>query len=95
MNLLFTPLAESDIEGILDHIAEGRPRTARAVIARIREKCELLARNPEIGQRRMEFPGNYRSFPVQRWVIFYRVTVDAVQIHRVLDGARDIDSLLR
>lgn len=93
MKLVFTPLAVADLDSILDYVAEERPFTATAVIQRIREKCELIASQPEIGQARPEFSGNYRSFPVQRWIIFYRVTDDAVEIHRVLDGARDIDSL--
>ncbi|MFO7906573.1 MAG: type II toxin-antitoxin system RelE/ParE family toxin [Planctomycetota bacterium] len=92
--LLFTPLAESDIEQILDFIAEHRPSTAAAVVARIREKCQLVAHHPEIGHRRAEFPGDYHSSTLDRWVIFYRVTEDAVEIHRVLDGSRDIDHLM-
>ena len=94
MKLFFTPFAEADLGQILDYIAEHRPLTAVAVLARIREKCELIASQPEIGQRRPEFPGDYRSFPVQRWVIFYRIHDDSVEIHRVIDGARDIDTLL-
>ena len=93
MKLFFTPLAEADIGDILDYIAAQRPLTAVAVVSHIREKCELIATQPGIGQRRPEFPGDYRSFPVQRWVIFYRIKSDTVEIHRVLDGARDIDSL--
>ena len=92
--LLFTPLAESDLDAILDYIAERRPRTALAVLARIRRTCELLATHPEIGQRRIEFPGDYRSLTVERWVIFYRVMPEAVEIHRVVDGSRDINSLM-
>jgi toxin ParE1/3/4 len=91
--LAFTPLAEADLGKILDYIAQHRPLTAVAVIARIREKCELLASQPLIGQERPEFPGEYRSFPVERWVIFYRLQRDVVEIHRILDGARDLDSL--
>ena len=83
MKLFFTPFAETDIDRILDYIAEHRPLTAVAVLARIREKCELIASQPEIGQRRPEFPGDYRSFPVQRWVIFYRIHDDIVEIHSV------------
>lgn len=92
--LVFTPSAQSDLDDILSYIAAHRPLTAVSVMARIREKCELLARSPEIGQRRPEFGGDCRSFPVQRWVVFYRITGQAVQIVRVLDGARDIDTLL-
>lgn len=92
--LLFTPLAESDINGILDYIAEHRPLTAGNVVLRIRECCDKIAAFPELGKVRPEFPGNYRSFPLERWVIFYRVAADTVEIHRVLDGGRDIESLL-
>jgi toxin ParE1/3/4 len=92
--LVFTPLAEADLGEILAYIAEQRPLTAVAVIVRIREKCELLASQPLIGQERPEFPGNYRSFPVDRWVIFYRIQPHVVEIHRIIDGARDLDSLI-
>jgi toxin ParE1/3/4 len=92
--LFFTPLAEADLNAILEYIAHDRPLTATAVVARIREKSELLASQPLIGQRRPEFPGDYRSFPVERWVIFYRIVDDNVEIHRVVDGARDLDSLI-
>ena len=94
MKLFVTPLAQADLNHILDQIAETRPMTAVAVMKRIRKKCELLATQPEMGQLRPEFPGNYRSFPVQRWVIFYRLEHETVEIHRVLDGSRDLDSLL-
>ena len=92
--LVLTPLAEADLGEILSYIAQHRPLSAVAVIERIREKCELLASQPLIGQQRPEFPGNYRSFPVDRWVVFYRVQRKGVEIHRIIDGARDLDSLI-
>jgi toxin ParE1/3/4 len=94
MKLFFTPLAACDLDGILDFIAANRPLTAQAVVARLKAKCKLIASQPELGQRRQEFPGDYRSFPAERWVIFYRIVEDTVQIHRVLDGSRDFDSLI-
>ncbi len=94
MKLFFTALALADLHLILDYISQTRPLVAHRVVAKIRQKCELLRNQPGIGQRRPEFPGEIRSFPVQRWVIFYRVTSDTVEINRVLDGARDIDSLM-
>jgi len=92
--LQFTPLALSDLDDILDYIARERPMTAVAVIRRIRQACEKIARFPEMGQRRPEFSAEYRSFPVERWVVFYRIVDDRVEVHRVLDGSRDIDSLM-
>jgi plasmid stabilization system protein ParE len=44
--LAFTPLAEADLNEILDYIAGHRPLTAVAAMTRIREKCDLLASHP-------------------------------------------------
>jgi toxin ParE1/3/4 len=92
--LVFTPLAEADLNEILDYIAEHRPLTAVAVVERIREKCRLIASQPMIGQRRPEYPGDYRSSPIERWVVFYRIVGDTVEVHRIVDGARDLDTLM-
>ena len=92
--LVFTKLADADLHEILAYIEVHRPSTAVAVVQRIREKCELLASHPLIGQQRPEFPGSIRSFPVERWVIFYRLVGETLEIQRILDGARDIDSLV-
>jgi toxin ParE1/3/4 len=94
MKLVFTPLAEIDLYGIISEIAAQRPGTARAVAARIRKKCRLLAGHPFIGERLTIRSREYRCFPVQRWIIFYRVVEQTVQIHRVLDGARDWPAVL-
>lgn len=93
MKLYFTPVATVDLDGIFDHIATHRPRTASRVVTTLRETCELIAGQPEMGERRSEFPGDYRSFCVERWGIFYRITDSCVEIHRVVDAARDIDRL--
>ena len=94
MRLCFTPLVVSDLEDILNYIAQQRPLTAVEVIRRRREKCEKLAAHPGMGQSRPEFPGDYRSVPIERWIIFDRVLEHTVEVHRILDGARDIDSLM-
>lgn len=94
MNRLFiAPAAERDLQAILEYIARDRAHTARATIARIKATMALLATQPLMGQRRPGFPEDQRSFPTVRWVIFYRVVDDGIEVHRVIDGARDIDNL--
>jgi plasmid stabilization system protein ParE len=41
--LRFTPLAEADLQGILDYISIDRPETARRIVEEIHARCELLA----------------------------------------------------
>jgi toxin ParE1/3/4 len=93
--VVFSPLAESDLQGILDYIARDKPRAATRFVATLREKCQLLAVNPELGQRRPSFrSGEYRTFSVGNYVIFYRPTDRGVEIARVVSGFRDIETLL-
>ena len=92
--LQFTPLALNDLEGILHYISQERPKTARDVLARIRETCEQVRANPKIGQGRRGIRDSVRMTTIQRWVVFYRECDASVEILRVLDGARDVDTLL-
>jgi toxin ParE1/3/4 len=90
----FTSAAEEDLLEILNYIALQRPVTARKWFDTLREKCAFLSIQPELGQLRPEFGSNCRSFSVNRWVIYYQATTDEIVILRVLDGARDVESLL-
>jgi toxin ParE1/3/4 len=92
--LTFSPLAESDLNDILDFIARDKPEAAIRWVDKIRETCAFLAENPEIGERRPEFKtGQFRSSLVGRYVIFYRPILDGVEIARVVVGSRDIRKL--
>jgi toxin ParE1/3/4 len=57
--------ADEDLVGIADFIARDKPEAARRWIQRIREVCETLATQPEMGELRQGFgvPG-CRSFSV-------------------------------
>jgi plasmid stabilization system protein ParE len=48
-----------------------------------------------MGQLRTEFTtGQYRSFSVGSYVIFFRPTTDGIMVARVLHGSRDHYSVL-
>jgi toxin ParE1/3/4 len=95
MQVIFAPLAETDLEEILEFIARDKPRAAVKFVERIRRTCERLGNRPHMGQARPEFAGgDLRAFPVGNYIIFYRVRSNCVEIARVLHGARDLDSLL-
>ena len=54
----------------------------------------MLARNPEMGERRPEFlSGDRRSFSFGNYVIFYRRIDPGIEVVRVVRGERDIRSL--
>ncbi|HWN95421.1 MAG TPA: type II toxin-antitoxin system RelE/ParE family toxin [Methylomirabilota bacterium] len=64
-------------------------KLTRAIVSRF----ATLASMPLMGRPREELLLNLRSFPVGRYVIFYRPMESGVEIARVLHGARDFPPL--
>lgn len=90
--LLISPRAKADLVDIWDYIAEDDEGSADAFIARIDEKMRVLAGHPDMGRLREDVAAGLRSFPVGRYVVFYRAGPDGAEVIRVLHGARDLDA---
>ena len=95
MKVLFTEAAESDLEAIGDWIAKDNPGRAMTFVRELRRSCV------DIGPRPLGYPfvEHRRGEGIQRkvhgnYLIFYRVWLDAVEILRVLHGARDYARIL-
>lgn len=93
------PEAETDLDEIWFYTAQesGDAEIADRLIDAITHRFLLLATHVHIGRPREHdlHRAGLRSFPISRYIIFYRVTDDEdVLILRVLVGARDIDALL-
>lgn len=91
--VLRTGKAHFDLVEIAFLIAEENPTAAHRWLDIIDEKCQLLARTPELGRKRADLAPELRGLPVGNYVIFYRPVHDGIQVVRVLHGARDIPSL--
>jgi toxin ParE1/3/4 len=91
--LITRPLAELDLIEIWDYIAENNETGADAFIDVIDQKLHTLAERPNMGRPRPELAEGLRSFPIGRYVIFYRPIPDGVEIVRVLHGARDLETI--
>jgi toxin ParE1/3/4 len=86
-------LAERDLLEVWSHIAKDSPSAADHFLDLIGEKCDLLAASPDMGRRREELAPALRSFPVGRYVIFYRLGERGIQVVRVLSAYRDIAAI--
>jgi toxin ParE1/3/4 len=62
---------------------------------KVLQQCRQLAQFPRMGRMRFNLAANLRSFPVKKFVIFYRPLDDTVEIVRILYGARDIESIFQ
>ena len=95
MIVTITAEAEADLEQIANYVAEQSPTSALELVRDLRARCEslrdaprgypLVPRYEHLGIRR-------RSFG--RFLIFYRVSTDAIEVIHILHGARDYESLL-
>jgi len=89
------PAAIADLAEIRDYIDEHNAAAAAALLDRIENRCGFFAQHPNAGRDRSEVRPRLRSFVVGRYVAFYRLADNGIEIVRVLHGARDIDEILR
>ena len=92
--ILKSPKAKADIIEIWDYIADDSEIGADAFIQTIDKKFHILVDEPFLGIARDEIEADLRSFPVGRYVIFYRRISEGIEIIRVLHGARDLNFIL-
>lgn len=86
-----TATAESDLLEIWRYIAEDNEMAADRLLRELAEKFSLLTQQPGLGRERPELYPAVRSFPVGRYVIFYRgLEQQDIEITRVLHSARDL-----
>jgi len=86
-----SPLAGKDFADIFHYLAEATTvGHAQKFLRLIEEKCELLAKFPEMGRTRHEFIVDLRSFPVKNYIVFYLPVEDGIEILRFFHASRDI-----
>ena len=92
MQLVFSPLAQTDLETIGDYIALDSPGNALRFIQGLREQCHKITRAPLFYVARPELGEGLRSCAHGRYVIFFRPEGEAVRVERLLHSALDIRS---
>ncbi|MCI0488370.1 MAG: type II toxin-antitoxin system RelE/ParE family toxin [Blastocatellia bacterium] len=85
--------AHADLLEIWEYLAEDNPISADAFIDTLNEKCRMIAGFPEMGRAREELAPRLRSFPVGRFVIYYRPMENGIEIVRMLHASREISGI--
>ena len=85
--IVWRPIAEADLDSIIDYIAQDNPTKAEAFGQELRDKTLPLAQHPKLGHTgRPGLPAFLRELVVHRnYIVFYRVFDEAriVEILRV------------
>jgi toxin ParE1/3/4 len=92
--VIFSPRADADLFNIAATIATDKPDAALRWIDAIRETCNLLSAQPQMGEVRPGYgvPG-CRSFSAGNYVIFFRPINGGVEVARIVHGSRDLRNL--
>jgi len=94
----WTETARQDLDAIIDYIAADSVENALSVLERIEERARSLELAPERGRVVPELRAvdvyQYRELIERPWRILYRIDPDRVVVLAVLDGRRDLGSLL-
>jgi toxin ParE1/3/4 len=100
----FTFQACADLNGIWEMIAMPSDlwgtnnaehlAAARSFAEKFEQLCQLLTLHPEMGPPRSRLQEGIRSVLFQRYVIFYRIRGNCVEVMRVLRATREVDAIV-
>ena len=88
-----SPQAIQDPDDIWFYIAQDNVTAADRWIDHLLEKALTLAEEPLMGRLRPELAPQIRSLPVKSYMLYYRPMEGGIELVRVLNSARDIDSI--
>ncbi|WP_233215757.1 type II toxin-antitoxin system RelE/ParE family toxin [Rhodopirellula bahusiensis] len=69
--LRYSAESKDDLKQIARFIARDKPDAARQWVQKLREKCRLVAKHPDVGDARPELGDDIRSTYVGSYVIFF------------------------
>jgi toxin ParE1/3/4 len=88
--IVLTQQARLDLIEIWRFIADDSGAAADRLLDRIDNVLAMLRDNPMAGRKRSELAPEIRSFPVGKYVLFYRVITSGIELVRVRSGYLDI-----
>lgn len=91
-------VAETDLKGIIEYVAENSLASAISVFEKIKEKALGLNQFPERGRIVPELKDQgialYRELIVTPWRIIYRITDKTIYVLSVLDSRQNVEDIL-
>lgn len=101
LRLDIRPRADRDLVEIAEHIAADNIDAAIQFLSAARRSMEFLTHSPKAGpeysqssHRRLSGLRKWSVDGFRHYLIFYRPTSEAIEVVRIVHGARDIPALL-
>ncbi|TAG88194.1 MAG: type II toxin-antitoxin system RelE/ParE family toxin [Oscillatoriales cyanobacterium] len=89
----FSDDAVQDLDDICEYIAGNNYSAASKLFGRIRERCKVTADFPNMGKSYSQLSTSLRGFIVDDYIVFYYPREDGIDVVRVVNGDRDLESL--
>ena len=97
IDIRYLSTAEKDLIEIFEYIKKDNPAAAASELDKFDQSISKLSRTPSLGliprDRRLREMG-YRMLVVEKYLVFYVVKKNSIQIRRVIHGARRYSFLL-
>ena len=88
--LVIAPAAKNDLKDIYQYgLRQWGQAQSESYLSTIKNQFWLLTQQPLMGTERPELLPDTRSLPIESHTPFFRVTVNRVEIIRVLHGRQD------
>jgi addiction module RelE/StbE family toxin len=91
-------VAENDLKGIVEYIAEDSPVNALKILKKIKQKTSGLYTLPERGRIVPELQDQgiliYRELIIPPWRMIYRISEMKVYVLSVLDARQNVEDIL-
>ena len=97
LSLKLFPVAEEDLENIIDYISEDSIAGAEKILSKIENTINKLLEFPLMGKsfKEVKLPyKGYRYVIADDYLIFYKIESNSINIYRIIHGARDYRALL-
>lgn len=91
----FTAEARKDLNEIIEYIARNHPSAAVNFVKAIDQKCENLAKFPNMGKSYQNIAPQLRGVPLSHYMIFYRPIENGIEVIRLLSGYRNLKAIFQ
>jgi len=89
------PSASQDLERISEYYMSRSIEAGERLFQEFNRKCQNLVQFPNMGRNYSHIMPLLRGVPLDGYIIFDRVTEEAVTILLVVSGSQDLETLLR
>ena len=93
LTLIKSPRAEADLIDIWLYVAEDQSVNADRLLDRLNDAALSIVESPGMGVDRPRLSKGLKSFPVNSYILYYRVNAAELELVRVLSASRDTGSL--